>query len=163
MTLSVSLKNTVIGEGGGILVRYNDAPSQYDWGYANGADIFLTAAITRQSETNEEDLDLAAAGEHIEGIVIGTAFPNKTDLSKDSDSPYSDNTAIRYYKPMERDIFWATVATATSIGKDGYARFSGGFLTTATSATCNCKVLSAITGVSGTEKLSLVEWIKNGA
>ena len=125
MTLATRLSAKT--NSGGVLIRYAGGEDQFGTAKCNGSDIFLTAGITFQSETNEEDVDLVAAGEHVAGIVIGTAFPNLTDLSKDSDSCYDDNTWIRYYRPISGDLLYATVTTNTSVTQDAYIKYSGGF------------------------------------
>ena len=160
MTLASSLEAE--SDSNGVLIKFGSAKSSYFTAKCNGADIFLTAAITFQSETNKEDIDLAAAGERVDGIVIGEAWPLSYDLSHDSDDPFDDNTWVRCYKPMPRDMLYATVATATSITKDDWVKYSGGFLTGATSKDDAIGKLAnggvAITGASGTEQIASIEW-----
>lgn len=160
MTLSSSLETE--SDSNGVLIKFGSAKSSYFTALTNGADIFLTAAITFQNETNTEDIDLAAAGERVDGIVIGEAWPTKYDLSKDSDDPYTNNTWVKCYKPMPRDMLYATVATNTSISKDAWVKYSGGFLTSATDKNDAIGRLAnggvAITGASATEYIASIEW-----
>jgi hypothetical protein len=160
MTLSSSLEAE--SDSNGVLIKFGSAKSSYFTALTNGSDIFLTAAVTFQNETNPEDIDLAASGERVDGIVIGTAYPTAYDLSKDSDDPYDDNTWVRCYKPMPRDLLYATVATNTTISKDDWVKYSGGFLTGATSKDDAIGRLEnggvAITGASGTEFIASIEW-----
>lgn len=160
MTLSSPLKT--VCKSGSIIVRGSGAPSQYFPALTNGTDIFITAAITFQSETNKEDVDLAASGERVDGIVYGAAFPAVVDLDKDSDDCYANNKWIRCYKPMPRDEIYATVATATSITKDDWVKYADGFLTGATNKNDAIGKLAnggtAITAVSGQEQVCTIEW-----
>jgi hypothetical protein len=159
MTLAASLANTAKG---GIIVSGGGGQSQYGTAQCNGADIFLTAAITFQNETNKYDVDLAAAGERVDGIVISDAWPITNDLSKDSDDPFSNNSWIRYYKPIKGDILWATVATNTSISKDDWVKYADGYLTSASNKNDAIGKLenggAAVTGSSGVEQLVTIQW-----
>jgi hypothetical protein len=148
-------------ESGGVLIRYAGGEDQFGTAKTNGADIFLTAGITFQNEAADEDVDLVAAGEHVAGVVVGTAWPNLTDLSKDSDSPYADNVFIRYYRPIAGDLLYATLTTAETLGIDSYAKYSGGFITTSTRADSNVITREAVTGASATEAIIPVEWVKS--
>ena len=160
MTLASSLET--VSDSNGVLIKYSTSKSSYLTAQCNGADIFLTAAVTFQSETNTQDVDLAASGERVDGIVIGEAYPTKYDLSKDSDDPFADNTWIRCYKPEPRDMLYATVATATSITKDDWVKYADGFLTGATNKNDAIGRLAnggvAITAASGTEQIASIEW-----
>ena len=160
MTLSSRLE--AVSDSNGVLIKYGGGVSQFFTAKTNGNDIFLTAAITFQSETNKEDIDLAAAGERVDGIVIGKAWSTSYDLSKDSDSCYDDDTWVRCYKPIARDLLYATVTTNTSVTKDDWVKYSGGFLTGATSKDDAIGRLAnggvAITGVSATEHIASIEW-----
>ena len=160
MTLSSSLE--AVSDSNGVLIKYGGGQSQFFTAKCNGDDIFLTAAITFQGETNPEDVDLAASGERVDGIVIGEAYPTSYDLSKDSDSCYDDNTYIRCYKPIARDLLYATVATATSITKDDWVKYADGFLTGATNKNDAVAKLDnggvAVTGASGTEQIVSIDW-----
>lgn len=160
MTLASSLES--VSDSNGVLIKYGGGVSQFFTAKCNGSDIFLTAAVTFQSETATEDIDLAAAGERIDGIVIGEAWPTSYDLSKDSDDPYDDDTWVRCYKPIPRDLLYATVTTNTSITKDDWVKYSGGFLTGATNKNDAIGRLAnggvAVTGVSGTEQIVSIEW-----
>ena len=160
MTLSSPLKT--VSQSGGVLIRYGGGVSQFSPAKCNGSDIFLTAAITFQSETNKEDIDLAASTERVDGIVIGNAFPAYVDMDKDSDDCFDDNTWVRCYRPISGDELYATVATATSIRKDGWVKYADGFLTSATDRDDGIGKLAnggaAITGVSNTEQIASIEW-----
>jgi hypothetical protein len=159
MTLAASLANTAKG---GIIVSGGGGQSQYGTAKLNDSGAFLTAAITFQGETNVYDVDLAASGERVDGIIVSDAFPITNDLSKDSDDPFDDNDWIRYYKPIKGDILWATVATATSISKDGWVKYADGFLTSATDKDDAIGKLEnkgvAVTGSSGVEQLVTIQW-----
>lgn len=157
MTLATRLAAKT--DSGSVLIRYAGGEDQFGTAKCNGADIFLTAGITFQNEANAEDVDLVAAGEHVAGVVVGTAFPNLVNLSKDSDSPYADNTYIRYYRPIDGDLLYATLTTAETLGQDEYAQYSGGFITTSTRAAANCITREAVTGASGVEAIIPVEWV----
>ena len=146
-------------DSGSCLIKYNGGAMQYGTAYTNGTDIFLTAGITFQNESNEEDCDLVAAGERVDGIVIGEAFPAKVDMSKDSDSTFANNKAIRYYKPISGDMLYATVLTATTITQDEYVKYSGGFITTSSRANANAVAREAVTAVSATEAIIAIEWV----
>ena len=160
MTLSSPLKT--VCQAGQIIVRGGGGMSQHFVAKCNGSDIFITAAITFQSETNKEDIDLAASGERVDGIVYGQAFPAVVDLDKDSDDCYDDNTWVRCYKPIARDEIYATVATATSISKDDWVKYADGFLTGATNKNDAIGKLAnggvAVTAVSGQEQVVTIEW-----
>lgn len=160
MTLSSALETVAVNHD--VLIKFGGGPSQFFPALCNGSDIFMTAAITFQNETNKWDVDLCASGERVDGIVVGEAFPTKVDLTKDSDDCFSDNTYIRCYAPIAQDQLWATVTTATSISKDGWAKYVGGFLTSATNKNdAVCKLDNggtAITGASSTEQIASVKW-----
>ena len=160
MTLSSSLET--VSDSNGVLIKYGGGVSQFFTACCNGTDIFLTAAVTFQSETNKYHIDLAASGERVDGIVIGKAWPTSYDFDNDSDDPYDNNQWVRCYKPISRDLLYATVATATSITKDDWVKYSGGFLTGATSKDDAIGRLAnggvAITGVSATEQIASIEW-----
>lgn len=160
MTLSSPLKT--VSEGAGVLIRYGGGVSQFFTCKCNGSDIFLTAAITFQSETNTEDVDLAASGERVDGIVIGEAFPQKIDLEKDSDDTFDNNTFIRCYKPIAQDMLYATATTNETITKDDWVKYSGGFLTAATNKNDAIGRLDnggvAVTGISAQEQIVPIIW-----
>lgn len=158
MTLNASLKSIT----NQVLITWGGGQSQFFTCKANGSDIFLTAAITFQAETNKEDVDLAAAGERVDGIVVGEGFPNKVDLDKDSDDCYDDNSYLRCYRPIAQDHLYATTATNTSITKDDWVKYSGGFLTGATNKNDAIGKLdnggTAVTGASATEYIVTIRW-----
>jgi hypothetical protein len=159
MTLNTSLANKAKG---GIIVKGEGGAMQFGTAKCNGSDIFLTAAITFQNETNEEDVDLAASGERVDGIVVSDAFPITNDLSHDSDDPFDDDEWIRYYKPQRGDVLYGTVKTNTSISKDNWVKFEDGYLVEATDKDDAIGKLtnggSAVSAASGTEKIVPYEW-----
>ena len=55
MTLATALKDKT--QSGGVLIKANGGAMQYGTAYCNGSDIFLTAGITFQNESNEEDVE----------------------------------------------------------------------------------------------------------
>lgn len=160
MTLGTPLKTAI--QGAGILLIFNGGQSQYFTAKCNDDDIFLTAAVTFQGETNREDIDLAASGERIDGIVYGEAFPAVVDLEKDSDDCFDDDTWVRCYKPIARDMLYATTTTNTSITKDDWVKYTDGFLLGATNKNDAIGKLAnggtAVTGVSATEYIVSIEW-----
>ena len=161
MALATRLENKT--QSGNVLIRWAGGEDQFGTAKINGSDIFLTAGITFQNEAAEEDVDLVAAGEHVAGVVVGTAYPNLVDMSKDSDSPYTDDgeTFIRFYRPISGDLLYATLTTAETLGMDEYAKYSGGFITTSTRADSNVITREAVTGASATEAIIPVEWVKS--
>ena len=148
-------------QSGNVLIRWAGGEDQFGTAKTSGSDTFLTAGVTFQNEVPEEDIDLVAAGEHVAGIVVGAAWTGIVDLSKDSDSPYDDNVYIRYYRPISGDLLYATLTTAETLGQDEYAQYSGGFITTSTRAASNVITREAVTGVSATEAIIPVEWVKS--
>ena len=160
MTLSVALKT--VAEGGSVLISYGGGQSQFFTACCNGSDIFLTAAITFQNETNTYDIDLAASGERVDGIVVAEAFPYKVDLTKSSDSCFTDNTWVICYKPIAQDILYATTTTNTSISKDAWVKYVDGFLTSASNKNDAIGKLNyagaAVTAASATEFIVDIIW-----
>lgn len=157
MTLATRLAAKT--DSGSVLIRYAGGEDQFGTAKTSTATIFLTAGITFQGEAADEDVDLAAAGEHVAGVVVGTAWPNLVNLAKDSDSPYADNIFIRYYRPIDGDLLYATLTTAETLAIDQYAQYSGGFITTSTRAAANVITREAVTGASGVEAIIPVEWV----
>ena len=155
MTLSSPFKD--VTDSNGVILKGGDGRTVTV--KANGSDLFLGAGVSYQNETNEEDVDLAAAGEAVDGVIVGEAFPYKVDLDKDSDDCYDDNSYLQMYVPEPGDILYGTVATATSLSKDAYVKFSGGFLTSSTRSNAIGRNRGgAITGASGTEQVIPYEW-----
>lgn len=148
---------------GGVFVYRGAATRIIDTYRANGSDIFLTAWVTIYGESNAYDVDLAAEDEPVLGIVVGEAG-EPTDLSKDSDDPYSDNQKLKIGVPVPGDVFYSTTKTAQSVTK-GYAlQVDGGFVENsdwkANESAANVHPLNIIgialeasTGVSGQEEL----------
>jgi len=158
MTLSSPLKTVIIGAGGGsILIKYGGGISQFFTAKLNDSGAFLTAAITFQGETNSEDIDLAAAGERVDGIIIGEAFPQKINLEKDSDDTFDDDTFVRCYKPISRDLLYATTTTAEDFTKDCWVKYADGFLTVATNK--NDAIARLDYGGNGLSASSATEYI----
>jgi hypothetical protein len=124
---------------------------------ANGDDIFLTAIVTAYGETLP-DVDLAGSGEPVSGVIIAEAFPYKVDLSKDSDSPFDDNTYLHMYVPQDGDQLYLTVKTNSSIAQENWFKADGGFIVTSAKADALGRIKEAITAVSGTEQIALCEW-----
>lgn len=161
MTLASPLKT--VSQSGSVLIRYGGGVSQFFTAKING-DVFLTAAITYQGETNVEDVDLVASGERVDGIVYATAFPMTVNLEKDSDDQIEDDdeTYVWCYKPIAQDLLYATVTTATSIGKDDWVKYTDGFLLAATNKNDAIGRLDnggvAVTGVSATEQIVPILW-----
>jgi hypothetical protein len=160
MTLSSGLDT--VTESGGVLIKYGGGQSQFQVAQCNGSDIFLTAAVTYQNETNRYDIDLAAAGERVDGIVVAEAYPYKVDLTKDSDSCFADDTWVIIYRPIAQDMLYATVASATSITKDDWVKYSDGFLTSATNKNDAIGKLehggAAVSGASNVEVIVSITW-----
>jgi len=153
MTLSTSLANKT--QSNGVIVKGGNGRTETV--QANGADIFLTAIVTGDGESNP-DVDLAGAGEPVGGVIICSQFPYEVDLSKDSDSCYSDNTYLGMYVPQSGDELYLTVATNSSIAKDNWFKASGGFIVTSAKADALGTCLEAITAASTVEQIALCRW-----
>ena len=114
MTLGSPLK-TVLGRNGSIIRRKMGIGGRFEKVRANGADLFMTAFVTRTGET-DPDVDLCAKGEHIDGVIYGEA-DGTINLDKDSDDCYADNTWLLMYAPVPGDEIYFTAKTNSAIGK----------------------------------------------
>ena len=166
MSLSVRLvtalgTNSIVRKGAG----------KYKKVRANGSDLFLTAGVTKTGETaGNPDVDLAAVGEVVFGIITGTA-DSGVDLSKDADSPYADNTWLMMYIPDVNDEVYMTILSATVVTEYTRIGISAGFIAPFTYAdgtsitdTTNGYVgiaLEAGAGATATEYIILVQWRGN--
>jgi len=155
MTLSVRLRNKT--DSGGVLIKANGGNDQYKTVQANGGDLFLTAAVTRQNES-DPDVDLAGSGERVDGIIVSEAWPNKVDLTKDSDSTFDDDDWLRMYEPIAGDELYATVVANQSLTVNQYVKYVDGFLTTSTRANAIGQALEAVTGASTVEVIIAIKW-----
>jgi hypothetical protein len=127
----------------------------------NGADIFLTAAVTIFGETLP-DVDLCAKGECILGIVRGPAT-TQLNFAKDADSPYADNTKIRVYIARKGDQVYVTAKSNSAITQGHLIQADGGFFidfaytdgteNTDTLESVYGQALEAVSAASGTEKI----------
>lgn len=132
---------------------------------ANGSDLFLTCLVTVYGETNAYDVDPCGAGEPINGVVVCEYKPYKVNLAKDSDSKFDDNSDLGVYVPQSGDQIYCTVATNQSIAIGDYVKVTtGGYIITGTKGTSFGRLApgqAAITAVSATEQIALVEWGEN--
>jgi len=134
----------------------------------NGADIFLTAGVTIVGETNAYDVDLCAEDEQLSGIVVGRA-DEATDLSKDADSPYADNTNIKMAIPIPGEEVYLTSKSGSTVTKGKIVQCDGGFFENtdfaANESAANVpyagsmlfQALETVTGVSGVEAIFLAK------
>lgn len=112
MTLASPLK-TVIGRNGTII--RTGGKGRHHKVRANGADLFITAMVTRTGETADDpDVDLAAAGERVNGIIVGE-WDMSVNLDKDSDDCFADNTWLDMYEPVAGEEIYITIKTNTAI------------------------------------------------
>jgi len=168
MTLASPLK-TVMGRNGSIVrtgIRGKILKVR-----ANGSDLYLGAPVTFTGETaNNPDVDLCAAGEQPDGVIID-ADPSSTyhgDLDKDSDDPYADNTLLLMYIPIAGDEIYMTVKTNTALTVYTRVQVEAGYLilfayTDGTQLTDTLesvigKTLTAVTAVASTETIALIRW-----
>ena len=167
MTLSSPLKDVI--ESGSILILYGGGNSQFGTAQCHGTDIFLSAAITYQGETKVYDVDLAASGERIDGIVVSQAFPFTVDLDKDSDDVFADNTNLKMGIPTVSEEVYLTAKTAATITYGKTVQCDGGFFEdtdwSANESAANVPYAGsmllqsqeAVTGVSGIEAIFLAK------
>ena len=134
---------------------------------SGSATIFITALVTRKGETaGTPEVDLAAKGEPIAGVIVGQAWA-ATDLSKDSDDPYADGTYLLMERLYIGDQVWLTAKTNTAIAFGGSVQCDGGFIipfayvdAAAATDTLSGVIGNALIGCSATadtEKLCLIE------
>jgi len=127
MTMSERLE-AFIGLQGSIIRKGGKGKHVLVKASSGSATIFLGAWVTRTGETAESpEVDLCALGEHPDGIIIGTAYV-ATDLTKDSDSPYTDGTYLVMYIPEKGDQIACIAATNVTITANVEIQVSGGFL-----------------------------------
>lgn len=165
MTLASPLK-TVIGRNGSIIRRHVGAGGRYETVRANGADIFISAWVTYAGETaGDPDVDLCAKGETPNGIIVGPAFA-ATDLDKDSDDCFADNTWLRMYIPLPGEEVYCTAKTNSDITAGGRIVIDGGFVddlayadgteNTDTMQSTIGNAMTAATAAATTEKVVLI-------
>lgn len=164
MALASPLK-TVIGRDGSI-IRYG-GNGKISKVRANGSDLFISAIVTRVGETeNDPDVDLCAKGEAPSGIIIGVA-DGATDLDKDSDDCYADNTWLLMYEWERNDEIYLTVKTNTALTVYVEVQVDAGFIipwayvdaaeATDTRIGVMGAVQNAVSAVVGTETCVLVK------
>ena len=126
MTLASPLK-TVLGRSGSIIRKKHGMGGTYHKVRANGADLFISAGVTRTGESaNDPDVDLCAKGEDIDGYIVGVA-DGATDLDKDSDDCYADNTWLLMYCPVKGDEIYITIKTNVAIVVNTLVQIEAGF------------------------------------
>lgn len=126
MTLASPLK-TVIGSNGSIIRKKNGMGGTYHKVRANGADLFISAAVTRTGESADDpDVDLCAKGEDIDGYIVGPA-DDAIDLDKDSDDCFADDTWLLMYCPVKGDEIYITIKTNTAITVNTLIQIEAGF------------------------------------
>ncbi len=134
---------------------------------SGGNTIFITALVTRKGETADTpEVDLAAQGEPIAGVIVGQAWA-ATDLAKDSDDPYTDGTYLLMERLYPGDQVWLTSATNVTIAFGASVQCSGGYVIAfgyvdAAAATDTLSGVlgnaqTAVSATAGTEKLILIE------
>jgi hypothetical protein len=170
VTLSASLKSSVSGNS--VIRKRQGSGGRFERVRANGSDIFLGAMVTRKGETADDpDVDLAATGERVAGVIVGPAPPNVLDLDKDSDDCYADDTYLLMYVPVPGDQLYLTAATNTACTYGELQVNSGGFIggdfSYANSAVATDSLidvvgysLETISAATGVEKIVLIEWGK---
>ena len=162
MTLASPLK-TVIGLNGKI-IRKGGCGTIHKV-RANGADLFLTAAVTRTGETGA-NVDLCAAGEDIDGYIIGE-WDMTVNLDKDSDDPFADDTWLAMYCPVKGDEIYVTIKTNTAVTINVLVQCEAGFgipwaYSNATEKTDTLRSImgkcrTTVAAVGSTETVCLVE------
>lgn len=164
MTLASPLK-TVIGRNGSIIRK--GGKGTYHKVRANGADLFIGAAVTRTGESADDpDVDLCGAGENIDGYIVGPA-DDAIDLDKDADDPYADNTWLLMYKPGIGDEIYIVIKTNTAITVNTLVQIEAGFgiawaYTDSTELTDTLRSIAGlarntISAVAATETVCLIE------
>ena len=132
---------------------------------ANGADLFLTAGVTKFGETGP-DVDLCAEDEQLSGIIVGRSDA-ATDMDKDSDDTYADDTNLKMGVPSTGEEIFLTAKTAITVTKDKAVQCDGGFFENTDFAAAESAAnvpyagsmllvaTEAITGISGIEQIFL--------
>lgn len=167
MVLASPLK-TVLGRNGSIIRKHVGQGGNYETVRSNGADLFITAAVTHTGETTSDpDVDLCAKGERIDGIIFGEADA-AIDLDKDSDDTFADNTWLIMYIPIEGEEIYLTAKTNSAITTFTRVQADGGFFIAFayTNATENTDTLESVAGtcqdtvaaVASTETVFLCKW-----
>lgn len=153
MTLASALKT--VSQSNNIIFKGGNGRTQLV--RANGSDLFLTAIVTAYGETLP-DVDLAASGEPVGGVIISEMLPYSVNLDKDSDDTFDDDTYLGMYIPEDGDELYLTVKTNSSIAQSNWFKADGGFIVTSTKAAGLGTVLTAITAASATEQIVLCRW-----
>jgi hypothetical protein len=167
VTLASPLK-TVIGRNGSIIRRQVGAGGTFHKVRSNGADLFISALVTRTGETeNDPDVDLCAKGERINGIIVGE-WDGTVNLDKDSDDLFADNTWLKMYTPLPGEEVYITIKTNTAITVYTDVQADAGFgipwaYVNATEATDTRVSIAgqaqiAVSAVASTETVCLIEW-----
>lgn len=95
---------------------------------SGGNTIFISALVTIKGETAASpEVDLAAKGEPISGVITGQAWAAR-DMSKDSDSPFTDGTYLLMERLDPGDQVWLTAKTNTAITFGGTVQCDGGYI-----------------------------------
>lgn len=170
MVLASPLK-TVIGRNGSIIRKKVGGGGRIEKVRSNGADLFIGAAVTRVGETEDDpDVDLAAKGEPIDGIIIGADSTSDYagDLDKDSDDPYPDNEWLLMYVPLPGEEIYLCAKTNTAFTVYTRAQVDGGFIIpfAYTNATEELDLLESVIGtvqnavsaVASTETVVALKW-----
>lgn len=170
MTLASPLK-TVIGNRHSIIKLRAGLGGTIKLVRSNGADLFISAAVTYSGETaSDPDVDLCAKGEQPDGIIIGPAY-DAIDLDKDSDDTFADNTWLYMYSPLPGEEIYMTTKTNSAIDYGARVQVDGGFLIAFTYGDATeetdllqsvvGKTLTAISATASTEKIALIKWGTN--
>ena len=135
---------------------------------ANGDDLFLTAGVTIYGESNAYDVDLCAEDEQLSGIIVGQA-DDATDLDKDSDDCFSDDTNLKMGIPIPGEEVYLTAKTAVTVTYGKILQCDGGFFENTDFAAAQTsanvpyagsmmlQAMEARTGVSGLEGIILAK------
>lgn len=136
---------------------------------ANGADLFLTAGVTKFGETGP-DVDLCAEDEPLSGIIVGRSDA-ATDMDKDSDDTYANDTNLKMGVPTVGEEIFVTAKTAITVTKDQVLQCDGGFFEDTDFAAAESAgnvpfagsnmlvATEAITGISGIEQIFIARRI----
>jgi len=136
---------------------------------SNGADLFLTAGVTKFGETSATaDVDLCAEDEQLSGIITGQG-DRETNFDKDSDDTFADNTILLMGMPVVGAEIYLTAKVATAVTHGKIVQCDGGFFentdfaaaqTSANvpyAASMLLQALETLTGVSGITKIFLAK------
>ena len=134
---------------------------------ANGADLFLTAGVTTYGESNK-DVDLCAEDEQLSGIIVGQA-DDATNLDKDSDDTFADNTNLKMGIHIPGEELYLTSKTNATVTYGKIVQCDGGFFEdtdfTANESAANVPYAGSmlfqaeegVTAVSGQESIFLAK------